>query len=680
MSGGIAAFALWTLLYELGLGLHWPVTLLTLGWLVLAVPLGFLVGRASYRAERRPEAATTRSGADSRPGGDPTPAAAQRQSGRRAGLRAAIRRWPAGLAAVAAAVLLTAGSGLLFWLGWLLAAAALVWIAVDLRRTVDSPAGGDRQRPGGPAGDPAPRRSSRWPPVAMLVTGLAVGAGSLFVYRVSADDAYYVNLSTWVVAHDHFALRDTMFSNQVFPTSYGGGFPITSIEGLIGALARLTGLSAPTAAYLVFAPTFAFAAVWALGQLARSWAPRLALPVFAVSVFFVLVGRGNAYRAYSVNSIWIGKAAAIAIVLPLIWIYATRLAESRRGHWIRMLGLAGVAFIGLTSTAAILAPAIGCALLLAAVLLRNARIALGALALVVAPLLGGAAVAVLSRSVGGPHPQAQASWGALHHAYGSTSTALVLLTVSAVFLAPVLLRGRQAGALAWSAAAATVLVLAPGALWLGNRLTSAGPVEWRLLLIAPVPTLVGVLVAAAAQRCGSLAGDRRAVRTAIAAVTAAAALAALSVADGAPPWPDGLRLSRTPVWKVKQRPLHNVRALIATDPPRGRPILMPPAAMIVLSIYTVEWHGVAPRPLYVASLQEPARLKAARKVLVRLAAARHPAPSPSAVRQALHRLDVGTVCLPPADHSGQRSVRSAGFGPFARVGTLSCAYRTRAGG
>lgn len=208
----------------------------------------------------------------------------------------------------------------------------------------------------------------------------------------------------------------------------------------------------------------------------------------------------------------------------------------------------------------------------------------------------------------------------------------------------------------------------------------AGPVEWRLLLVPPVPTLVGTLVVATVSCCRNVATQHRMLRRATAGVTVAAALITLSLADGAPPWRADLRLSRTPVWKVKQPALGNVESLIATDPPRGRTILMPPEAMMVLSMYTVEWHGVAPRTLYITSLQEPNRLKSARKILVRLASAEHPSPPPRIVEQSLQRLDVGTVCLSPTNHRGQASVRAAGFEPFADVGTLRCAFRATAGG
>ena len=688
MSGGVAAFALWTLIYEAGLGLRWPVTPLTLGWLILALPLAFVVGRATYRAELSPESLVTSSDTGTAASAqlpDPNPStvsanttnASAVRSVRHARFAAVVRLWPAALFAVAAAVLMAVGRGWLFWVGWAIALAALALVAVDIRRRAARPDGAAKYADG--TGDPTSMgRTAGWHPVVVVLSALVVSVGSLFVFRPSPDDAYYINLSTWVATNDHFPLRDTMFSDEVFPTSYGGGFPISSIEGLVGALARLIGLSSATTAYFVVAPVLCFAVVWVLWQMARIWAPRRALAVFAMSALFVVIGRGNAYRAYSVFAIWQGKSAAIAVLLPLIWVYATRLAATRRAHWILMLGMVGTAFIGLTSTAALLAPAIGFALLLAAVILRNARLAIGAGSLVVAPLLGGAAVALLSRSVGGPHPKAPTPWQAIHHAYGSTATAMVILTLLAVLLGPFLVRSGQPRTLLWSAAAAVVLLLAPGVLGLGDLLTSAGPIEWRLLMVPPVPSLIGMLIVTTVALCAR-AARYRLLRVAMVAVTSAAAVIMLSLIDGAPPWQVGLQRSPTPVWKEKEPALRNVEQLIAHNPPRGRTVLMPPNAMIVLSMYTVQWHGVAPRPLYVASLQEPTQLSSARELLVRLASGRHPEPRP-AVRHALQLLDVGTVCLSPGDHAGQASVRSAGFGPFMPIGTLRCSYRSSISG
>lgn len=657
IAGAVTAFALWTLLYEAALGLKWPVTPITVVWLVVVVPVGSLVGRASYREERLDDEAR------------PAPAGGDALLRHRT-RRTMVRGWVAGALAVCSAGLLALGSGATFWVGWVLAICSLALIAVGLvgparRREVDES--------GAVAGHG--RFSVRGGDSIVFLTSCAVSVGSLFVYRRSGDDAYYVNLSTWVVAHDHFPLRDTMFSDEVFPSFYGGGFPITSIEGLIGALARLVHLSAGTMAYLVVAPVLAFASIWVLGQLARLWIPARVLPVFMVSLFFVLVGGSGSYRSYSLYRIWEGKAAAIAIVLPLVWIYATRMSRSPRRHWALMMCVLGVSFVGLTPTSAILSPAIASALILAAVVLRHRMLVGAAVAFVIPPLLGGLAVVMLNDTIGGPNPTAPTPWNALHSAYGTKST-MVILTVVAAMLAPLLLRGIRVGALAWSAAVVPILLLAPGVLEIGNLMTSSGPIEWRMLVVPPVPTLVGVLVVASiGWTTGHLfAADHPQARAAVGSVLAAVALTGLAVA-GDVPWQAADQVSRTPAWKTYQQPLANVKALVATNPPRGQLILMPENEMTDLSIYTVDWHGVAPRRFDISGLAESPAWESARYTLTQLASGYPRNLSPREVKNALELLNVGTVCLTTSNHGGQASVRAAGFSAFEPVGTLRCTTR-----
>ena len=307
-------------------------------------------------------------------------------------------------------------------------------------------------------------------------------------------------------------------------------------------------------------------------------------------------------------------------------------------------------------------------------MLRNKRLVGAAVALVIAPLLGGLAVALLSRAVGGPDPTAPAPWHAIHHAYGSKAT-MVFLTMAAVMLAPLVLPERRVKALAWSAAAIPVLLLAPGVLELVNLVTKSGAIERRMLVVPPVPTLVGVLTVttiAWITRHRIAAGSAR-TKTAVGVTLGAAALMALAFA-GAVPWHSSLHLSRKPVWKTYQQALVNVQELIATHPPGGRLILMPEAEMILLSMDTVAWHGVAPRHFYISNLDEPEQLKAARYTLTNLASPR-PNPPRRDVKNALNLLNVGTVCLTPDNRSGQRTVRAAGFPAFTKVGTLECTSR-----
>ena len=55
--------------------------------------------------------------------------------------------------------------------------------------------------------------------------------------RPDADDTQYVHLSTWIAERGEFPLRDTLFSDEVFPAIIYP--PISSFEALVGALAGI---------------------------------------------------------------------------------------------------------------------------------------------------------------------------------------------------------------------------------------------------------------------------------------------------------------------------------------------------------------------------------------------------------------------------------------------------------
>ena len=233
MAGGVAAFAVWTLLYEAALGLTWSATAITVVWLVVATPVAFLVGRATYREEVLDDTVglAPRTGDPTGSGTLGLPCGPGWRGRWRSGPPECLPSEAAGHSGLA---------GL-----------------CDRRTRADRCPPGSAPARRTPIQEPAAvaarsRFSARWVDTLVVLTAAPWGSGHCSSTGGARDDAYYINLSTWVVAHDHFPLRDTMFSDQVLPTSYGGGFPITSIEGLIGSLARLLHLPAPTMAYLVW--------------------------------------------------------------------------------------------------------------------------------------------------------------------------------------------------------------------------------------------------------------------------------------------------------------------------------------------------------------------------------------------------------------------------------------------
>jgi len=662
-AGGVALFAWWTLLYEVVVAIDLQTSPVVVAWLITAPLVVIPVARAHIRrATERAEAAVC----------------TERQRPRmtppdRVGHPKLLMAATVACAATSA-VLLATTTGRLFEAGCVIGFLAMAVVMVNLRvrararpgRAVkaDSSPGIDRQASG--------RRAPH--DLIAVVVASALAAGSMFVLRTSADDVYYVNLSAWAADHGHVPLRDTMFGPQVLPSTYGGGFPIQSIEALIGALARLLGMRAGSVTYFIVTPLCGFASIWVLWQLARMWSRRKPLQTFGYSVAFVVIGTGGAYRSYSIDGVWQGKSIAVAILLPLIWLYATHLARTRDRHWILMLLLAGVAFVGLTSTAPLLGLMLGSAIAFAAVLLRNRALLVGALALVIPTIVGGLAIAILSRRLGGVAPMAPAPWSALHVAYGARP-ALAMLTIAAVMLAPLLVRGIQAAVLIWCSGVLSLAVLVPGVLTLLNATTRSGPVDWRLLLSPPAPTLIGLCAAAAAAWTYRLARRAFAGRVpaarVVAAATAVSLVATFALAD-IPVWALTVRIAPRPSWKVDPGALANVEAILATDPSRSGPLLLPAAEMGVLAMYTTRWFAVVPRASYLTGLDEAAGATADRRTLLQLVAARPGKLSAADVGAALRRLAVTTVCLDANAATAARVVRTAGYSTFRPIGTLQC--------
>ena len=127
-----------------------------------------------------------------------------------------------------------------------------------------------------------------WVPL-VLAVGAAVA--SSIIVRPDLDDASYVVRSTWIAAHGDVRVGDVIFSGGSW-----GGLPaqtpyLSSIEALVGWLARVGGVSAGSVVYLLVSPIGSFLSVWALGMVFRAWgARRVALCLSLASVFLLMGG------------------------------------------------------------------------------------------------------------------------------------------------------------------------------------------------------------------------------------------------------------------------------------------------------------------------------------------------------------------------------------------------------
>ncbi|MGH3113358.1 MAG: hypothetical protein ACRDOP_07820, partial [Gaiellaceae bacterium] len=261
----VLAFAAWTVIYHVCLVLHVDAVWAAVVQALALIPCGWL-------AFRRPRPAPSASPDEERSPGS--------------------HRRIAAVGVVNMSAALVAGALFAFtsmpwdvvWLLWVAAAGAAViltilrppgWIVDDVREK----APGDGRRDG-----PSPA----WPAtLVVLLWAAGLGTLSLFLVNVSGDDTQYVHLSSWIAAHGEFPLRDTLFSNQVFPAVIFP--PLSSFEALVGTLAGGSGLAVPDLVYLVVAPLGSALSVLATWRLLRSWSVRMVGLSLSVAMVFLLM-------------------------------------------------------------------------------------------------------------------------------------------------------------------------------------------------------------------------------------------------------------------------------------------------------------------------------------------------------------------------------------------------------
>ncbi len=663
----VISFAGWTLLYCLGLPTQW--SLWPSGWIWLGLTLVVLVWRVRLAIPAGTGGPTIHPMSIQTVGTGPE----RRDLALVVGL---------GLVAISAVggLIWTDGTFRFTWVALVVGIATLVvwsWLSGRVR---PEPLAAD-EPPADPSTDsPAGRWARLVSPQELGVLAVMVGTGLLtaFVHLADTDDPYYLNRSVWVAERGNASMVDTMFSPEVFNSPYGGGVPIASIESLYGVVAHLTGTLAGTINYLVAAPLAACLAVLAMWRLARRWAPRRAFLVFAGAVAFLMLSGDSMLGNFWVVRIWQGKVIAVAMLMPLIWAYLVDAheARTRQGRWaaIGLLFASGIAFFGLTPTAVIWAPVILVAVVVSAVALRSSALAWGGLAVSIGPFVSGAAVVAWSvEDVGGQDPVALSARDSFVRILGE-QTPMVALSLIALGVAVVLARRGAPAALAGSAALGSVLVFAPGILALVNTVTGAGPILWRMLYVAPIPVLVGLLLAAPVPDLGA------ARRTAARLVPVAAALVVVAglVVGGRPIWSHTghggpVTLRSSPDWKLDTEALADVRIL--ADRGLSGEVLLPPRWMKVLTMYTVEAFPVVPREWFIENIDEPRAATNARKVLYRLASGQLPLPNKRNSADALEVLGVDLACTGESDNTERvmKYFAAAGYTARASYGTLSCA-------
>ncbi len=197
-----------------------------------------------------------------------------------------------------------------------------------------------------------------------------------------------------------------------------------------------------------------------------------------------------------------------------------------------------------------------------------------------------------------------------------------------------------------------------------------------MLYVAPIPVLVGLLLAAPVP---SLGAAREGLARAVPIVGVVVVLAGL-VLGGRPIWshtghggPVSLRSS--PDWKLDTEALADVE-ILAAHGVTGE-VLLPPRRMKVLTMYTVDAFPVVPRDWFIDNIDEPQASTNARRVLYQLASGELPLPNKDNAADALELLDVDLACTGESDNT-QRVMKyyaAAGYTKESTYGSLSCARR-----
>jgi len=329
----VLAFASWTLLYDIGAMAHLGTSLLLALW--VAALVATVAGLVRFSRASGVASAV------------PIPSA------RWLSVATPWRR-PLGIASVVLGVaaglavgLHTAGLPWAFtWaLGGPAVAATMTWLL--LPAPAAPPAAG-RPADSAPSGSAPAGAALNGGSLLALATAVAAAIFSLYIVRPDPDDAYFVSRAVWTAQHGRIPLRDIIFTNQAV-TQVPAESPVSSVEVLIGALARLFGVSGASFTYYIALPVLTFFAVWAVWLLVRRWAPGRYALCFAVAMVYLAWSgtSGASFGSFHLVRMWQGKAAFVSVMVPLLYFYLTQWAEHRSRRNLLLVVAAGIAAAGL---------------------------------------------------------------------------------------------------------------------------------------------------------------------------------------------------------------------------------------------------------------------------------------------------------------------------------------------
>ncbi len=572
-----------------------------------------------------------------------------------------------GAALVAAVSVAVSAPWGLVWIPWFVATGSgLVWSRRRLRRPADREVA-------------TPSSGGPWTSLGVLAWAVALALFSMWTLRGNPDDLFYLNVSQWVAGHGEFPVKDTLFSNLVYPMANWP--PVASYEGLIGVAARLTHARAATVEYVVVTPVATFLAVLALWRLLRAWRVRPLFWVLSTALVFLLFDGTSSYATPGnlfLTRLWQGKVVLLCVVVPVLLVSALRYVERPTRDRLPPLVLGGIAAVGLSTTGLFLAPVIAVAAMAPLALRDKARALAGFLALALYPL----ATLLLTVVMDG---RSADDFGArrLYRFDASWVGNQLLLTelvgfvvVLAMLLGVVLVPHPQARLTTGLLVLVSGYVFIPGAMRASYDLTGLGPTLWRLSWGATIAALVGVLAAHGGgwvlRRIPRLSGRRTA-----AAVVSCGATMALLATFGRPLWsPDTATQLKPPFHWQRSYSSRVVVAHILDATRPGDLVLAPDPVSITLAVTTTDVKAVAPRRYYMEYLRDaPSFHYPQRHRLVDYVNDQIPADA-AGIADDLDLVGVDVACVMARDAERFDVIAAAGFRPLLTSSYYRCLVRS----
>jgi hypothetical protein len=297
-----------------------------------------------------------------------------------------------------------------------------------------------------------------------------------------------------------FPVRDTVFSNQLFP-SVAPADTIASLEALIGTMAAHLPIDVRTLFLLVFPAVVVALGVLAFWRLARS--SRAIAPLVATGgavLFLVLQSGQSGWGSVIVRRPFWGKAMLIVLAVPWLWHHATAFARTGSRRSLALTAAGAVAAIGFSSSGTFIGTLVIVSALVPLVVFPpegrsradGVRRALIGSTAVAYPLIAGAVGSYAMRDLGISYPFRNHDALSVWKEVAGTGPELAIVTIITLIGWLAIRTQRARLGVAFSVLAVLAL-FSPVGLDVATKL-GAGSIGARFLWAIPVPVIAGLIV------------------------------------------------------------------------------------------------------------------------------------------------------------------------------------------